>query len=125
MKVLIIDDSKAVHAFLDRCLEAKGVERHHVYNGQEALDHLATATGYDLILLDWEMPVLDGPTTFDRLAAAGNMIPVMMMTTKNAPAEITLMLGKGVSEYMLKPFTADVLFQKLEMVLGWELNRAA
>lgn len=125
MKVLIVDDSKAVHAFLDRCLEGKGVTRHHVFNGQEAVEHLRAGEKYDLILLDWEMPVLDGPSTFDQLALGGNTIPVMMMTTKNLPSEISLMLGKGVSEYMLKPFTSDVLFQKLEMVLGWELNRAA
>ena len=125
MKILIIDDSKAVHAFLDRCFVGREVSPTHVNHGGEALELLQKQSDFDLILLDWEMPVVDGPTTFDRIVEMGLHIPVLMMTTKNEPDDILFMLTKGARDYMLKPFTADILLEKIEMVLGREVKNAA
>ncbi|RYZ99429.1 MAG: response regulator, partial [Proteobacteria bacterium] len=124
-KVLIVDDSKAVHAFLDNCFAKKEITATHVYHGGEALELLCQTQDFDLILLDWEMPVVDGPALFDRLADAGVNIPILMMTTKNEPDDIMFMLTKGAREYMLKPFTADILFEKMGFVLGVEVADAA
>lgn len=120
-KILIVDDSKAVHAYVKNCFRSVQVSLTHVYNGQEALNLLeSNDTKFDLILLDWEMPVKDGPTTFDGLKCRATTA-VIMMTTKNQPGDISFMLGKGVSEYILKPFTPDILLDKIQTVLGEEL----
>lgn len=120
--ILIIDDSKAVHAYIKSCFQPFQIKLNHVYNGQEAIEFLKThPEKLDLVLLDWEMPIMDGPTTFDSLKGKG-ISPVIMMTTKNAPEDITFMLNKGVSEYVLKPFTGDILIEKIEVVLGTGLS---
>lgn len=122
--ILIIDDSKAVHAYVKNCFKTFDVKLTHVLNGQEALDLIKSgSTDFNLILLDWEMPIMDGPSTFDSLKCKVT-IPVIMMTTKNQPEDISFMLNKGVSEYVLKPFTQDILLDKIQNVLGQELCHA-
>ena len=126
LKILAIDDSKAVHAFLNTCFTNAKVTLTHTYNGKEGSDLLATdITAFDLILLDWEMPVMDGPTTLDTLRKLGVKAPVLMMTTRNAPQDIMLMIGKGASDFVLKPFTADLLQHKIEETLGKGLSDVA
>ena len=80
---------------------------------------------FDLILLDWEMPVLNGPGTFSEFKKMELKIPVVMMTTKNASEDIQTMLNMGVAEYLLKPFTIDILFEKIEFATGRLLPYAA
>lgn len=126
IRILVVDDSKSVHAFLKACVENYDVQLTHVYNGEEAVKFAtvnANASGIDLILLDWEMPILDGPSTFDRLRQIGIQTPVVMMTTKNAIENVELMVSKGVSDYMFKPFTGDILKSKLEMLFGELVTR--
>jgi two-component system chemotaxis response regulator CheY len=126
MRFLIVDDTKSIHSFV-RVLLAKvpGLELESVFNGEEALQRLAAGERYDLVLLDWEMPVLNGPGTLAKIAAMGYSVPVVMMTTKNAPDEIAQMLKLGATEYLMKPFTADILFEKLSLVTGRDFSYAA
>jgi two-component system, chemotaxis family, chemotaxis protein CheY len=125
VRILIVDDSKAVHAFLEKCFENKGIQITHAYHGGEGIEILCRTQDFDLIMLDWEMPEVDGPTFFDRISEAGVKVPVLMMTTKNEPDDILFMLTKGAREYMLKPFTADIVFEKLAFVTGFEVKDAA
>ena len=71
------------------------------------------------------MPVLDGPSTFAEFNSRGIKTPTIMMTTKNSSEDIAKMLGMGVSEYLMKPFTIDILFEKMNSVLGQEVPYAA
>lgn len=125
-KVLIVDDTRSVHAFVKNLLlKSKEVEVTSVYNGAEAVELLEQNEQFDLILLDWEMPVLNGP---ESLIAIKNMnfgIPVIMMTTKNDPDDIQKMFSLGIDEYLMKPFTIDILFQKIEWVTGKAFSYAA
>jgi two-component system chemotaxis response regulator CheY len=119
LRILVVDDSKAVHAFLKSCLSKFQVNLTHVYNGQEAIDEISkNSAPFDLILLDWEMPVLDGPSTFDKIQSLPQRAPTLMMTTKNSFDDVSVMVKKGVSEYMFKPFTPDILLEKLALTLG-------
>lgn len=122
-QILIVDDTKAVHLFvkslLAQCHEIKVTS---VFDGQEAIDLFKTNTNFDLILLDWEMPRLNGPSTVTQMKERGLTIPVVMMTTKNSPQDIMKMLGMGVAEYLMKPFTIDILFDKLGSVSGKEFS---
>ena len=125
--ILIVDDSKAVHAFITATLKKTNLVITHAYNGKEAVDILAakTAGPFDLIMLDWEMPILTGPEAFAQMKELKVSTPVLMMTTKNHPDDILKMVSEGVREYMLKPFTSDILFEKMEFCMGKEVERVA
>lgn len=126
MKILMIDDTKSVHAFVKGLLAPyASIEITSVFHGAEALTLLKTNSSFDLIFLDWEMPVLNGPDTFAALKAEGYQIPTLMMTTKNKPEDIEKMLNLGVAEYLMKPFTQDILLEKIEFVTGKAVSHAA
>ena len=118
MKILSIDDSRSVHAYIQQCLLNTECEISHAYNGEEGLRSLEGSEDVDLILLDWEMPVMTGPEVAASLKKMGNKIPVIMLTSKNAPEDISQMLELGVSEYVMKPFTPDILIDKIEAITG-------
>lgn len=125
-KVLVVDDSKSVHAFLRDCFSGTGVELLQAMDGKQCLEQLDALADpanpgkstVDLILLDWEMPVLDGPGTYAELKRRHNHIPVIMMTSRNSMDDITLMVVAGVSEYIMKPFTRDILIDKIRSVVS-------
>ena len=129
IRVLIVDDTKSVHAFVKALIsKSKDVQSVSVFDGLQAVELLAKDRSFDLILLDWEMPNLTGPETFAKFLEMGinhGVIPTIMMTTKNSPDDIAKMLGMGVAEYMMKPFTIDIFFEKLEAVCGKSLTYAA
>ncbi|MCX6125897.1 MAG: response regulator [Proteobacteria bacterium] len=118
MRILCVDDSRAIHAYMDSVLAGTEFQLVHVYNGQEALMRLEEPDSslFEAVLMDWEMPIMDGPSTVEAIRKSGNKIPIIMVTTKNEFADIALMLGKGASDYMMKPFTKDILVEKLESV---------
>jgi CheY-like chemotaxis protein len=119
LKILSVDDSKSTHAFLRECLPSDTHSVECVFNGQEAIVKIKeNPNSFDVILLDWEMPIKDGPSTFNELRGMGVKIPVVMLTSKNNPTEILQMIEAGVSEYMMKPFTSDILIEKIQQVLS-------
>lgn len=94
MKVLSIDDSKSVHAFLDMCLPKPDFEITHLYSGEEAIAYLEKdeVSNFDLILLDWEMPGVTGPEVLEKFRSSGVSIPILMLTSKNKPEQISFSL---------------------------------
>lgn len=118
MRILVIDDSKTIHNFLKNYLKDYECDIQSVFNGQEGLEFLKKDSRFDLILLDWEMPVKSGPDTFDEIQKLSIQTPVCMMTSRNSMDDITLMVNKGVKEYLIKPFTQDILVSKIETVVG-------
>lgn len=126
LDILLIDDTKSVHAYVKSLLaKADNIKTTSVFNGSEALDLLKEKKSFDLIFLDWEMPILNGPSTLEQLKKMGIAAPVIMMTTKNNPEDVAKMLGMGVAEYMMKPFTIDILFEKIAFATGKEVPYAA
>ena len=71
---------------------------------------------YDLIFLDWEMPIKDGPTTFYELKELGLKTPVLMLTSKNDPKDIVKMIEAGVFDYLMKPFTQNIIEGKINLL---------
>ena len=119
--VLCIDDSRAVHAFLKDCLKDTGYTVTSAMNGEEALKLVQAKGGptpFDLIFLDWEMPVKNGPDTFSDIKQMGVNTPVIMLTSKSNPEDIAKMLDAGVNEYIMKPFNQEILLEKIQFVLG-------
>lgn len=126
-RILIVDDTKSIHTFVKELLKKRtDLEFTDAYNGQEAIEVLMKSEKeFDLVLLDWEMPVKTGPEALQAIKANGCKTPVVMMTTRNAPEEIAKLLEMGASEYLMKPFTADILLEKIEYACGEAFQRAA
>lgn len=118
MKILIVDDSKAVHAYVKEALKDMGPQIDDAFNGKEACEKLEHGSSYDLILLDWEMPVMTGPETLEHIKRMGIVTPVFMMTSKNAVEDIRQMISNGAKEYIMKPFTQDILVDKINSFFG-------
>ena len=87
-------------------------------NGQEAVDLLKSGEKVDVVLLDWNMPVMDGPTFLEAVRDEKlTDAPILMMTTENKIEKITKAISLGASEYIMKPFTEDILVSKIDFAL--------
>lgn len=116
--ILVVDDSKLIQLFIKESLSSYGLNIDFANNGQDAVDLLKlNQKKYDLILLDWEMPVLTGPEAYAAIRSLNIQFPVIMVTSKNKPEEILSMLDQGASEYVMKPFTKEILIEKIKTVL--------
>lgn len=119
MKILIVDDSKAIFIAVTEMLTRMGHVGTWAMDGQKAIEILATSEKFDAILLDWNMPNMTGPEFLEKnLKDKITSTPIIMMTTENKPEFIKKAISLGVAEYMMKPFTPDILANKLEMALG-------
>jgi two-component system chemotaxis response regulator CheY len=107
-----------MRAYLKMILKAGGFEVSEARNGQEALGVLRAAERPDVVLLDWNMPEMDGFETLRALRAERRWdeIKVMMVTTETEMAEMARALDAGADEYVMKPFTREVIFDKLELL---------
>lgn len=123
-RFLSIDDSRAVHAYMRDCFADSNVDLIHAYSGQEGLDLVAKpGQEFDLIFLDWEMPGLSGPEVLTKIRSSGVQTPVIMVTSKNETSDIAEVLAKGAQEYVMKPFTDDILYAKVEDVIGFKVEK--
>jgi two-component system chemotaxis response regulator CheY len=117
MRALIVDDSRFVRSFLRGLLEEKGIECEEAADGQAGLDRLHGDRIFDLALLDWNMPVMNGLDMLKELRAEGfSGIKVMMVTTEAENNFILSALDAGADEYLMKPFDDEALKEKLAML---------
>lgn len=118
MKVLIVDDSRAVHAFMKAIFAGTGHSLQHANDGSEAVKLFEEDSKlFDLVLLDWEMPILTGPETLEVIRRMNKEVPIIMVTTKNDISSITQAISKGATEYVMKPFTKDILLEKIATII--------
>jgi two-component system, chemotaxis family, chemotaxis protein CheY len=118
MRALVVDDSSAMRAFLKMILKTAGFEVSEARNGKEGLQALGATTLPQLVLLDWNMPEMDGLEMLRQLRADArcNQVKVMMVTTETEMGEMSRALGTGADEYVMKPFTREVILDKLELL---------
>ena len=117
MRALIVDDSRVVRGFLRGLLEERGIECAEAADGQAGLDRLNADAAFDLALLDWNMPVMDGLEMLKRLRAQGfSEMKVLMVTTEAENDYILRALDAGADEYLMKPFDNEALSEKLAML---------
>ncbi len=118
-KVLIVDDSKTARSLLKRVfIELKEWEVSEATNGQEALDIMRSGEVLDLVCVDWNMPVMNG---LDFIKASKefshkNSTWMMMVTTETEMSNMHKAMVAGANEYVMKPFTKEVILAKLEMM---------
>jgi two-component system response regulator MprA len=115
-RLLVVDDEPALREALQSSLEFEGYKVDTVADGTSALDRLEREQ-YDAVLLDVMMPRLDGLTTCRRLRAAGNHIPVLMLTARDAVGDRVSGLDAGADDYLVKPFELDELFARVRALL--------
>jgi len=119
MKAMIVDDSRATRVILRTALEREGFSVLEAGDGKQALERLNESGPLDLALVDWNMPVMTGyeliralraETTFDSMS-------IMMVTTESESSQVQRALDAGANEYVMKPFSAEILREKL-LLLG-------
>ena len=118
-KALVVDDSKTIRIIIRRILLELGYEVCEASNGREALEVLeAEKPDVDLVLADWNMPVMNGLELLKELRQDSEFcgLKVLMVTTETEMEHMKSAMDAGADEYVMKPFTRDILLEKLEIV---------
>ena len=125
MRLLLAEDERSLSKALVRILEHGNYSVDAVYDGQEALDYLDSGN-YDGVILDIMMPVKDGWTVLRELRAAGNTIPVLMLTARSEVDDKVAGLDLGANDYLTKPFEPKELLARIRAMLrtGGSVNAA-
>ena len=117
MRALIVDDSRFVRGYLRGLLEEKGIECDEAVDGQAGIDRLRGEQPFDLALVDWNMPVMNGLDMLKTLRAEGySILKVMMVTTEAENHFILRAMDAGADECLMKPFDDEALTEKLAML---------
>ncbi len=118
MQALVIDDSSAMRGIIGRLLAKLGFDVFEAAHGLEAMERLGEIGKVDVILVDWNMPVMDGYEFVRRVRAdqSYDKIPLIMVTTESAMSQMAKALAAGANEYIMKPFDSDMILQKLDIV---------
>ena len=118
VRALVIDDSRAMRRIVTGTLEGFGYETRQAGHGQEALYVLHEGYLPDLCTIDWNMPVMDGLqfVSVVRANPAWRALTLVMVTSESEQGQIVRALAAGAHEYLIKPFTADALRDKLALL---------
>lgn len=123
MRILTVDDSSVVRKIIRSSADVLDFELIEAENGYEAFERLDEYEGnVDLILLDWNMPGMDGYEVLTKLKSGGSYvgIPVMMVTTETQKESIVTAIRAGAVNYLTKPFTVEDLTVKIMECFGRE-----
>ena len=121
MKVLVVDDSSTMRRIVTNCLNEAGFKDViQAADGVEALDALSKNKDIGLVLADWHMPNMDGFTLLQEIKGNADTkdVKVIMVTTQAEKQSVVEALQTGASSYIVKPFTPDVIKDKISEVLG-------
>jgi two-component system, OmpR family, response regulator MprA len=122
MKILVVDDERAVRESLRRALELEGYEIELAEDGREALALLQNGAEPDVLILDVLMPGLDGLEVCRRLRASGNRVPVLMLTARDEIESRVAGLDAGADDYVSKPFALEELLARVRALLRRKSN---
>ena len=118
MKVLLVDDSQTMRNIQKNVLAQLGhTEILEAGDGVEALKILESDTP-DLVLIDWNMPNMDGLTLVQKIRETDTALPLVMVTTEAEKFRVVEATEAGVNNYVVKPFTAEMLSGKIEQTLA-------
>ncbi len=115
---LIIDDSRAVRTILKRILTGVGFRTSEATNGLEGLEVLSQHDDISIALVDWNMPQMNGYEFVKAVRAnpANDELWLMMVTTETEMSRVVRAMAAGANEYVMKPFTEDVIIEKLKLL---------
>ena len=115
MRILLAEDERSLSRAVVALLEKHNYSADVVYDGEEALDYLE-AGNYDALILDIMMPKLDGLEVLRRLRAAGNPIPVLLLTARSEIEDKVTGLDTGANDYLTKPFSTEELMARIRAI---------
>jgi len=119
MRFLVVDDSATMRRILVNSLQRIGFpDTVEAEDGQQALEKFDASISF--VITDWNMPVMSGIELARTLRAHGNgkTVPILMVTTRSVREDIVTAVEAGVNSYIVKPFTPQVLKEKIEQVLS-------
>ena len=121
MRAIVVDDSRATRMILRKILESIGFEVEQAENGRVAYDLLCSWTPFDvpdLALVDWNMPEMNGIELIEAIRENSDLdgLKIIMCTTETEVSQMTLALLTGANEYVMKPFTADAIVDKMALI---------
>lgn len=122
MKALVVDDSQSMRNIVKSGLQQMNIfdQIEEAENGEEALKILEEKGPFDIVLLDWYMPVMEGYDCLVKIRenTKWNDTKIMMVTTENQQENVIRAVMAGANEYLMKPFSPEMLEEKVRMVLG-------
>jgi two-component system chemotaxis response regulator CheY len=120
MRILLVDDSKVMRTIQKKILSELGtVEFMEADDGVQALATIAKTPGsFNLILVDWNMPNMDGLTLVKHVRTTDKKTPMMMVTTEAEKSRVMEALKAGVNNYAIKPFLPEQLLEKVRNTLA-------
>ncbi len=121
MRMLIVDDSKAMRGYLRHLAQTLSYDTQEAVDGQDALKTIENSSTFDLALVDWDMPVMNGLELVKNLRSNPNhsSMKIMMVTSQTGMDHVTQALQSGADDYLMKPVDQGMLEEKLRM-LGLE-----
>jgi two-component system, chemotaxis family, chemotaxis protein CheY len=118
VNALVVEDSTTIRMILRKFLGKLGFDVVEAGNGREGLERLREMTQTDVVLVDWNMPEMNG-VDFVRAVRADHeydVLPLVMVTTNTELENVAEALSAGANEYVMKPFTLDMIREKLELL---------
>jgi heavy metal response regulator len=116
MRILIVEDEKALANIIKKGLEEEGYAVDVAYNGEEGL-FMAQNEPSDLVILDIMLPIIDGMTILRRIRKTGISTPVLMLTARDAITDKVSGLDSGADDYLTKPFHFEELLARIRVLL--------
>lgn len=118
LRALVVDDSRAMRSILSKILARLGFEVAQAADGVEGLATLSTGAPFDVVLSDWNMPEMNGLEFVKTLRADPKFasVVVVMVTTETHIEQMMTALEAGANEYIMKPFTSEMVEDKLRML---------
>jgi two-component system chemotaxis response regulator CheY len=118
VRAMVIDDSRAIRLILGKMLKDLGFEVIDAENGAVAIDRLKKSEKVDIALVDWNMPEMNGYefVCAVRKEDAYKDLPLMMVTTETEMSQVVKALEAGANEYVMKPFTKEMITEKLTLM---------
>jgi two-component system chemotaxis response regulator CheY len=118
MHVLIIDDSRAMRRILKSVAHRLGFETSEAEDGLIGLEMLRATSDVELVLVDWNMPNMDGLQFVEAVRSddAFKNTKIVMVTSETEPSKMVRVLMAGADEFVMKPFTTEILVSKLKLI---------
>ena len=119
MKILLVDDSRTMRNIWKRVVaNIEGSETVEAGDGLEALEAIKNNGDFDLMLVDWNMPNMDGLTLLKKVRETNKKTPIIMCTTEAEKPRIIKAIKCGANNYVIKPFTPETLQGKIDETLN-------